>query len=106
MIAGKMVKIRFKRYFAEQRQWIFLGKVLKFTDNWVTVEGKGIVIFKGRPNPVDVDRDRRVLLIPREHIAHIRMLPDDFDVGKINTKISKFRMYVKVEGGPDTSIGE
>jgi len=106
MLAGKMVKIRFRRYFAEQKQWIFVGKVVEFTENWVTVNGKGIVVFKGRKEPVDVDEEPRFLVIPRENIAHIRLLPPDFDLSKIKIEVKQLRIYVKVPGAPDTSIGE
>jgi hypothetical protein len=106
MIEGKMVKIRFRRYFADQKQWIFVGKITGFTENWVTVNGKGIVVFKGRKEPVDIDDEPRILVIPRENIAHIRLLPPDFDVRKIKIDVKQFRMYVKVPGAPDTSIGE
>ena len=106
MITGKMVKIRFRRYFPDQKQWVFIGKVLELTDSWVTVEGKAIVLFKGRPEPVDIDAEPRVLMVPSANIAHIRLLPDDFDITKIKTRIKGLRTYVKVPNAPDTSIGE
>ena len=106
MLEGKMVKIRFRRYFADQKQWIFVGKVVEFTENWVMVNGKGIVIFKGRKEPVDIDQKPRTLVIPRENIAHVRILPSNFDLGNIKTDIRGMRLYVKVPGAPDTSIGE
>jgi len=106
MIVGKMVKVRFRRYFADQKLWVFIGKVLEFTESWVTVEGKALVIFKGRADPVDIDNEPRVLVIPRENIAHIRVLPDNFDINDVRTEEKRFRMYVKVDGGPDTSISE
>jgi hypothetical protein len=106
MLNGKTVKIRFKRNFAEQKLWVFIGKVLEFTNDWVTVEGRGLVIFKGRQDPVDIDEDSRVLVVPRENIAHIRILPDNFDFTRISTKTKGFRLYVQVPNGPDTSISE
>ena len=106
MITGKMVKIRFRRGFPDQKQWVFIGKVLEFTENWVTVEGKAIVLFKGRPEPVDIDAEPRVLMVPRENTAHIRLLPDDFDITTIKTRIKGLRTYVEVPNAPDTSIGE
>ena len=106
MITGKMVKIRFRRSFPDQKQWVFIGKVLEFTENWLTVEGKAIVLFKGRPEPVDIDAEPRILMVPKENIAHIRLLPDDFDVTEIKSTIRGLRTYVEVPGAPDTSIGE
>ena len=106
MIEGKIVKIRFKKYFAEQRLWVFIGKVIKFTENWVMVDGKGIVIMKGKVTPVDVDKEKRIILIPRENISHIRILPDDFDIENIEIIERDMRLFVKVKNGPDTSISE
>jgi hypothetical protein len=106
MIEGKIVKIRFKKYFAEQRLWVFIGKVIKFTENWVMVDGKGIVIMKGKVTPVDVDKEKRIILVPRENISHIRILPDDFDIENIEIVERDMRLFVKVKNGPDTSISE
>jgi len=106
MIEGKIVKIRFKKYFVEQRLWVFIGKVIKFTENWVMVDGKGIVIMKGKVTPVDVDKEKRVILVPRENISHIRILPDDFDIENIEIIERDMRLFVKVKNGPDTSISE
>jgi hypothetical protein len=106
MIEGKIVKIRFKKYFAEQRLWVFIGKVIKFTENWVMVDGKGIVIMKGKVTPVDVDKEKRIILVPRENISHIRILPDDFDIENIEIVERDMRLFVKVKNSPDTSISE
>ncbi len=105
-LTGKMVKVRFKKYFEEQRLWVFIGKVTGFSENWIMVEGKGLIIIKGKVNPVDMDREIRTLVIPRENIAHIRILPDDFDVSNIVVEEKGIRYFVKVKGGPYTSIGE
>ncbi|MGC8977325.1 MAG: hypothetical protein ACP5OB_06855 [Candidatus Ratteibacteria bacterium] len=106
MIEGKIVKVRFKKYFHEQKSWVFIGKVLKFTENWIMVDGKGIVVTKGQVKPVDIDNEKRIILIPRDNIAHIRILPDDFDIDKIEVIEKGIRLFVRVENGPDTSVSE
>ncbi|MCM8818439.1 MAG: hypothetical protein NC915_03050 [Candidatus Omnitrophica bacterium] len=106
MIEGKIVKIRFKKFFLEQKLWVFIGKVLKFTENWIMVDGKGIVVIKGKLTPVDIDKEKRIILIPRDSIAHIRVLPDNFDLEKIEVIEKDLRLFVKVKDGPDTSISE
>ncbi len=106
MIEGKIVKIRFKKYFSEQKLWVFIGKVLKFTENWVMVEGKGVVVLKGQVNPVDIDEEKRTILIPRDNISHIRILPDTFDIEKMEVITKGLRIFIKVKDGPDTSISE
>ena len=106
MLEGKILKVRFQKHYAEQRIWVFIGKALKFTENWLMLEGKGILISKGSINPVDIDSEKRIILIPHNNIAHIRILPDDFDLDKIEIDTKGLRIFVRVKGGPDTSIGE
>ncbi|MCL5408963.1 MAG: hypothetical protein M1135_02965 [Candidatus Omnitrophica bacterium] len=106
MIKGKMVKVRFKRYFPEQRMWVFVGKVLEFSENWVMVDGRGIITLKGQVKPADIDEKPRAILVPRENIAHIRILPDNFDISKMEIITQGTREYIKVEDGPNTSIGD
>ena len=86
--------------------WVFVGKVLKFTENWVMLEGKGILIVKGLIEPVDMDKEKRIIIVPRDNVAHIRILPDDFDVDNIEIEIKGMRIFAKVKNGPDTSISE
>lgn len=106
MIKGKMVKVRFKRYFPEQRMWVFVGKVIEFTENWLMIDGRGIITLRGQVRPADIDEKTRVILVPRENIAHIRVLPDNFDVTKMEIVTKGAREYIKVENGPDSSIGD
>ncbi|HPP67113.1 MAG TPA: hypothetical protein PKX05_04265 [bacterium] len=105
-MSGRMVKIRYKKYFEQQRLWVFIGRVINFSENWLVVEGKGLIVSKGKVSPVDIDEESRVLLIPRDNIAHIRILPDDFDISNIEIEEIGFRYFVRVKGGPNTSIGE
>ncbi|MCM8766664.1 MAG: hypothetical protein NC917_06265 [Candidatus Omnitrophica bacterium] len=106
MIEGKIVKVRFKKYYSEQKLWVFIGKVLKFTENWIMLEGKGIIVIKGQVSPVEIDREKRIIIVPRENISHIRILPDDFDIDNIEVITRGLRIFVKVKNGPDTSISE
>jgi len=108
-MVGKVVKIRFKRYFSGQFLWIFIGKVLEFSDNWLKVEGKGIVFAAGQAmlkTPIEVDSETRTLVVPRENIAHVRLLPDNFDLTDMKTERRGLRYYIIVNDGPDASLGE
>lgn len=106
MIEGKNVKVRFKKNYPEQASWVFIGKVLSFTENWTALDGKGLMINKGKVHPVTVDEVSRIVLIPRDNIAHIRVLPDDFNLDEIEVKIIGVKIYVSVASGPDTCISE
>lgn len=46
------------------------------------------------------------MLVPRENIAHIRLLPDDFDITKIEIERKNNRYFIKVKNAPSASLGE
>ena len=106
MEKGAIVKIRFKRFFKEQRLWIFVGKVLESKDSWIKIHGKGILFNPGKSDPINIDEQARTLYCPRESINHVRILPDNFDINKIVTCRHGHRLFIKVTGGPDSSLGE
>ena len=106
MEKGTVVKIRFKRFFKEQRLWVFVGKVLESVDGWVKIHGKGILFNPGKSDPIDIDDQARTLYCPRDSINHVRVLPDDFDLTHIQTVRKENRWFIKVNGAPDTSLGE
>ena len=105
-MTGKMVRIRTRRLFEEQKPWAFLGKVEVMSEHWIQICGKGIVIVKGKTHPIEIDVGLRQLLIPRENIANIRILPDDFDLDKIEICYEGIKIGVRVEGAPDAWISE
>ena len=62
MLKGRMVRIRMRRSFVEQKLWNFVGRVKEFTENWVFIQDKGLVLTKGKTSP-----DRRADAL--HHIA-------------------------------------
>ena len=94
---------------------------MRFSDDWVAVDGKGILLFKRDTIPTErrtlkassamieepltqgevragtIDEERRTLMFPREVIANIRVLPDDFNLDDIR---------IEVKGRRDRSCGE
>ena len=103
-LEGAIVKIRFKKYFSEQRQWVLIGKVLEMGENWIMINGKGII--QNLERGYEIDAQARVMLVPRDNIAHIRILPENFNIRKITIVTRAGRDFAKVTDGPDTSIGE
>lgn len=103
---GKIVKVRFQRHFVEQKLWVFIGKVVECTNDWFVLEGKAIISLKGQIKSADIDEDIRTIMVPRENIAHIRILPDTFNFETMEIITKGMRQYLKVSGGPDTSIGD
>lgn len=105
-LANKMVKIRYRRYFQEQKTWVFLGRIIAYDQGCFLVEGKGVIVHPAAVERVVIDGESRLLIIPRDNIAHIRLLPDDFSVERIEVVERGMRLFARVPGGPDTSIGE
>ena len=101
-----MVRICTKRLFHEQRPWVFVGRVEDMTEHWVCIRGKGIVIVRGKTEPVEIDEELRPLALPRDNIANIRLLPDDFDLDNIKTYFDGNRAAMWVDNAPDTWISE
>jgi hypothetical protein len=129
MMKDKMVRIRFRRDYAGQACWVFFGRVVRFSEHWLAVKGKGVLVFKrqaiaktetivkdlriekaqpvsGEVIPVEIDEECRTLLFPRDTVANIRILPDDFDVNSLKVVVCGRRIDVVVEGAPNTSIDE
>ena len=106
MIVGKMVRIRLRRDFFEQRLWVFVGKVIEFSEAWVMVEGKGLTVLQRGQLGVEIEPELRVVVIPRDNIAIIRVLPDTFDMNDIRTVNKGHKLCLAVEGGPDATIAE
>ena len=110
MLKGKMVRIRTRRSFPEQKLWVFLGKVIAMSENWIGIEGKGLIVMRGylrgQSSPVEMDKEVRPLFIPRDNIANIRILPDEFDLDGIEFCSEGAKLGIRVQGAPDTWIGE
>ncbi len=125
MLKNEIVRIRQKRYFAEQKMWVFIGRVISMNDVLVHIEGKGLLIYnphekpeisrsqmsisgemKGQTLPVDVDEGLRSILIPMDNIANIRILPQDFDLDTIHLFAEGRKIGLKVQGDVPTWIGE
>ena len=129
MLDDKMVRLRLRREQQNQPIWAFVGKVLAFTGDWLEVRGKGILVFKRDTYPPErrtlkstgmvhepwgedsfkagqIDEEARTMVFPREIIANIRLLPDDFDLEAIALRLNGRRIDMVVSGGPDSALGE
>jgi len=105
-IVGKIVRVRMNRTFAEQRLWVFVGRVVEFTENWVVMEGKGLIVLKRATLTVEIDETSRTIVIPRQSIFVIRVLPDTFDMDNILAVNVGHKLCLKVPGGPDATIAD
>lgn len=106
MLKDKIVRIRTKRMYPGQNKWSYVGKVVAFTESWVMIKGKGLLVLKGQTRTVDMDPDLKHFAIPRDNISDVHVLPDTFDMDHIELSFDGVKIGLKVEGAPDTWIGE
>jgi len=105
VFTGKKVKIRFKRYFSEQRVRVFVGVVLEMGDGWIKAQGKNYYLVKGDTRP-HIDASNKVIGVPRENVYAIRVLPDELELDRLTFEIKDLRMVIRIPGGEVSSISE
>jgi hypothetical protein len=106
MIKDKMARIKLKKHFHEQRPYVYVGKIAQFTETWVAVHGKGVMVSRSQPNGVQIDQKASLTLIPRDNIESIRVLPDTYDLNAIRITTDGQQLRLVVEGGLDVFIAE
>jgi hypothetical protein len=106
MLKDRMVRVKMKKYFHEQKPISYVGKCSMFTETWIVVEGKSIMLARREPNGVQVDSHLTQVVIPRESIDSIRVLPDAFDINSIKITTEGQQLHMVVDGKRDCFIGE
>lgn len=106
MIKDRMVRVKLKKSFREQRPFCYVGKVTAFTDCWLVVDAKGIMLSRLQANGVQIDAKAVPVLIPRENIDTIRVLPDNFDMNNIQVTTEGQQLRLVVDGPRDAFLGE
>jgi len=106
MIKDRMVRIKLKRYFQGQRPMSYVGKVTAFKDEWVVVDGRGVMLCRHEKSGVQIDDKKSAMVIPRDNIESIRVLPDDFDVGNITVSTEGQQIRMVVDRAIDAYLGE
>tara|TARA_R110001592_G_scaffold153370_2_gene381777 strand:+ start:770 stop:1102 length:333 start_codon:yes stop_codon:yes gene_type:complete len=106
MIKDRIVRVKLKRTFKEQRPLSYVGKVTAFSDFWVAMEATAVMIARSQPNNVQIDAHRSAAVIPRDSIESIVILPDDFNVKEIKITTQGQQIQIDVKGGPNVYVGE
>ena len=106
MIKDKIVRVKLKRNFHEHRPMSYVGKVTAFNDYWVVMEAVGILIARNQPNNVQVDKHRCAVLVPRDNIESIVLLPDNFDIKNIKISKEGQQIQILVNGAANVYVGE
>lgn len=106
MIKDRMVRVKLKKSFAEQRPLSYVGKVTAFNDYWVGMEATGVMVARNQPNNIQIDKHRNAAVIPRDNIESIILLPDTFDVKNIKITTEGQQIHMVVPGAAGVYIGE
>jgi len=106
MIKDRMVRVKLKKFYKEQKPFCFVGKVTAFSEGWVVLEAKGIMLSRAQSNGVQVDSRANPVMIPRESIESIRLLPDNYDINNITVTTEGQQLRLVVDGPRDVFIGE
>lgn len=106
MIKDRIVRIKLKRHYHEQRPMNYVGKVTAFNDFWVAMEAVGVMVARNQPNHVQIDPHRSAAIIPRDNVESIALLPDNFDVKTIRVTTEGQQIQIDVTGAPNVYIGE
>jgi hypothetical protein len=105
MIKDRIVRVKCKKTFQEEKPWCYVGKVTAFNDHWVVMEAKGLMITRQNPQGVQVDKKAQAIMLPRENIENIRILPDKFDMANMQFNTDNQQLLLVVDGAPDAFIG-
>ncbi|MFP4500348.1 MAG: hypothetical protein ACLFTT_05055 [Candidatus Hydrogenedentota bacterium] len=105
MIKDRIVRVKCKKAFHEEKPWCYVGKVTAFNDHWVVLEARGLMITRQNPQGVQVDTKPQAIMIPRENIETIRILPDNFDMANMQFTTDNQKLLLVVEGAPHAFIG-
>ena len=88
-----------------QKVRVLVGKVLDMDNNWLKIEGRFYTIAKGETRP-RIDKQERVLGVPRNNINVIRILPDGLDLDNLRYTIEDSKLMIRIEGYHPVSIDE
>jgi hypothetical protein len=106
MIKDCMVRVKLKKHYKEHRPISYFGKVSAFTDHWVAVDGRAVMISRAERSGVQVDKHTTRVLIPASNIESIQLLPDTFDYKNLNITTEGQQIRVVVDGKTESFIGE
>ncbi len=106
MIKDRIVRVKMKKNYKEQKPFSFVGKVTVWSEDWIAVEGKGIMVTRQNKNGVQIDEGIKIVVIPRENIDHIQLLPDNFDINNMRVTTEDQQLVLVVDGKRDAFLGE
>ena len=106
MLKDRIVRIKLKKHFKEQRPISYVGKVTSMNDYWVVVDARALMLNRHESVGVQSDKKNNAIVIPRDNIESIRVLPDSFDAANLRFTTDGQQLRMIVDGALDCYIGE
>ena len=106
MLRERIVRLKLKKHYHEQKPWSYVGKVTAMSDFWIGMEAVGMMLSRQQPNGVQLDKRPSVVVIPRDNIESILVLPDNFDWQNLKVTTDGQQIEIVVDGKRDVFIGE
>jgi len=106
MLLNRLVRVKLKKSFHEQRPFSYIGKCTAFTEGWVGMEAVGVMVSRQQPGAVQIDKRPQLVVIPRESIETVLVLPDNFDLQNIKATTDGQQIQIIVDGKRDVFVGE
>jgi hypothetical protein len=106
MLKDRMVRVKLLKHYREQRALSYVGKVKTQSEGWIVLEAKGVMVGRNLPGGAQVDAQAAPVLVPRDNIESIAVLPDTFDLNAIQVAIEGQQIRLVVKGGADCLLGE
>ena len=106
MLKDRVVCIKLKKYYKEQKPLNYVGKVTAFTDVYLVADARCVMLARQQQGGVQIDKVSRAMLIPMDSIETIRVLPNNFDCENIRATTDGQQMQMIVDGKRDCLIGE
>jgi hypothetical protein len=106
MIKDRVVRVKLIKRYSEQRPISYVGKVTAFSENWVILEAKTIMLSRHSSNGAQIDDKAQAMMIPRDNIESIRILPDNFDLDNLQLTTNEQQLVLVVDGTRDAFLGE
>lgn len=106
MLKDRLARVKLKKHYHEQRPRSYVGRVTGFSNYWVVMEGRGIMLARAQSNGVQVDAKATHVVIPRDNIDHIQVLPDAFDMKNIQFTTEGQQVVMLVPNAQSCFLGE
>lgn len=106
MLVDRIVRVKLKKSHHEQRPWSYVGKVIAQNDFWVALDALGVMVSRQQPSGVQIDKRPSRVVIPRDNIETILVLPDNFDWQNLKATTEGQQIQILVDGKRDAFVGE